>query len=240
MAASNPHVSASNTFRQKNLFGLLAIALFFACFPVSSQIAAPAPDFSSDVLIKGLNTPWAIDFAPDGRIFITERGGHIRVLERGQLRPDPWMTLDVAASGEAGLLGLALDPRFAQNFFVYVAYTYRNASGKMQNRLVRSREDPKTGKGQLDKVLIDNIAAANNHDGGRVKFGPDGKLYWSMGDARGSIRMVPYLRIIPSRIPMSIPTVIEIRKDWPGNPRPDDCTQPNMAPAGFKAAAATK
>ncbi|MBI2531836.1 MAG: PQQ-dependent sugar dehydrogenase [Deltaproteobacteria bacterium] len=181
MAASNPHVSASNTFRQKNLFGLLAIALFFACFPVSSQIAAPAPDFSSDVLIKGLNTPWAIDFAPDGRIFI-----NIRVLERGQLRPDPWMTLDVAASGEAGLLGLALDPRFAQNFFVYVAYTYRNASGKMQNRLVRSREDPKTGKGQLDKVLIDNIAAANNHDGGRVKFGPDGKLYWSMGDAQES------------------------------------------------------
>jgi len=96
------------------------------------------------------------------------------------------MTIDVAASGEAGLLGLALDPQFAQNGFAYVAYTYRTGSGQMQNRLVRLREDQVARKGILDKVLIDGVRGNVNHDGGRVKFGPDGKLYWTMGEAQNT------------------------------------------------------
>src|SRR5215472_9417483 len=54
-------------------------------------------------------------------------------------------------------------------------------NGRLQNRLVRLREEQKSGKGSPDKVLIDNVAGANNHDGGRVKFGPDGKIYWKDG-----------------------------------------------------------
>ncbi len=137
-----------------------------------------------ETIAGGLDTPWALDFAPDGRIFLSERAGRIRVIENGKLHAEPWMTLEVAAVGEAGLLGLAVDPQFARNGYVYVAYSYRNPNSPLRNRLVRLREDAKTNKGVVDKILIDDVRGANNHDGGRVKFGADGKLYWTMGDAQ--------------------------------------------------------
>jgi len=160
---------------------LIVIVLVGIHFTALSNAASP--DFSSETFVRGLDTPWALDFAPDGRIFISERPGRIRIVEQGHLQPEPWMTLEVTAVGEAGLLGLAVDPQFLQNRFLYVAYSYRIGAFSLRNRLVRLREDVK-GKGVLDKVLIGDVAGASNHDGGRVKFGPDGKLYWTVGDAQ--------------------------------------------------------
>jgi len=168
--------------------------------------------------INNLDVPWEMAFAPDGRNFLTERPGRIRIVKDGQLQSEPWMSLDVAAVGEGGLLGLALDPEFAENHYVYVAYTYRSAQDKLQNRLVRLREDLLTGKGVMDKVLLDGAAGNSIHDGGRVKFGPDGKLYWTVGEA-GNPQLAQDLSSLNGKILRINPDgTIPADNPFPGSP----------------------
>ena len=134
------------------------------------------------VLLNNLEIPWSLAFAPDGRLFFTERPGRVRIVQNGQLLATPAYTFaDVRAVGEGGALGMALHPNFTQNRFVYVWYTARRADGAAVNRLVRLRETNNT-LGEA-AVLIDNVPAADNHNGSRLRFGPDGKLYITTGDA---------------------------------------------------------
>jgi aldose sugar dehydrogenase len=133
-------------------------------------------------VVANLEVPWAIGFAPDGRMFVTERPGRVRVIQGGRLLPDPALTLgDVSASGESGLLGMALHPQFTQNHLIYMVYTAQRPDGARVNRLVRYRE---VGNVLAERaVLLDDVGAASIHDGSRVRFGPDGKLFVTMGDA---------------------------------------------------------
>lgn len=132
------------------------------------------------MVASGLQVPWALAFAPDGRLFVTERPGRIRVIVDGQLRPEPVAELPVAAVGEGGLMGLTLDPNFEQNGYLYVMYTYQ-AGSDLRNRISRlTLQGDRAGD---EVVLLDGILGASIHDGGRLKFGPDGKLYATTGDA---------------------------------------------------------
>jgi glucose/arabinose dehydrogenase len=131
--------------------------------------------------VKNLDTPWQLAFTTDGRVFFTERPGRVRVMKNGVL--DTWLDLtNIVENGESGLLGIALDPNFSTNGYVYIAYTYTTPTWKFNNRLVRCKEDPITKKGVEEKILIDSIKGQQNHNGGPIKFGPDGKLYWTVGD----------------------------------------------------------
>jgi glucose/arabinose dehydrogenase len=137
--------------------------------------------FRVETVVAGLEVPWAIVFAPDGRMFFTERPGRVRVFEDGKLRPQPLATIqDVEARSESGLMGLALHPQFAANHLLYLSYAY-DVSGGQRVRVVRFRE---TGNTLTDRTLIiENIPAGQFHAGCRLRFGPDGKLYITTGDA---------------------------------------------------------
>lgn len=125
----------------------------------------------------GLEVPWEIAFLPDGAALVTERPGRVRLLSaEGELRAEPVGRVDVAADGEGGLLGLALDPAFETNRFVYLYYT--TAEGM---RLARHRFSG--GRLAEDAVILQDIQAGSIHDSGRIAFGPDRRLYVLTGDA---------------------------------------------------------
>lgn len=122
--------------------------------------------------------PTQIRFAPDGRIFVTELAtGRVRIVENGVLSPTVFATLPVGTAGEQGLLGLALDPGFAQNGYVYVFHTNPNP---LKQRVVRYTDV--NGVGTDETIIVDDLPVGDRHVGGRIGFGADGMLYVSIGD----------------------------------------------------------
>lgn len=139
--------------------------------------------------VSNVSYPLGLQFAPDGRLFFGEqRLGHVRIAnENGVLQPGPFASLRVPPGRDQGILGLALDPAFSENRWVYVFYSEADDAGRpLRNRLVRFTEQAGLATDQL--VILDNLpindtgAFSGGHNGGRIAFGPDGKLYVSIGE----------------------------------------------------------
>lgn len=143
----------------------------------------PTGDLQLQSALSGLNFPVGLSLAPDGRVFFNERlTGKIRIINpQWQLVPTEFCQISVATNGEQGLLGLTLDPAFAQNHFVYVYYT---ALGATKNRVVRYTES--SGSCTNETPILDDLPVSANHNGGIIQFGPDGKLYVIIGDVQNT------------------------------------------------------
>jgi glucose/arabinose dehydrogenase len=172
------------TLADKNLHALRVLFMVAACALLLAARAAattfPA-NFTETILANGLASPTAMEFAPDGRLFVAEQGGGLRVIKNNVLLPTPFVTLTVDASGERGLLGIAFDPAFASNHFVYVYYTATTPT--IHNRVSRFTANGDVAVAGSEVALLDlETLGAPNHNGGAIHFGPDGKLYVAVGE----------------------------------------------------------
>src|ERR1700750_1679458 len=152
----------------------LLITAIFAVASLHSLRAATLPaGFTESQFGATLNgTPTAMTFSPDGRLFVCLQTGQLRVIKNGALLATPFLSLSVYSSGERGLLGIAFDPNFFTNHYVYVYYT--DPTSPAHNRVSRftAAGDVAAPGSEMVILNLDNLSSATNHNGGALHFGP--------------------------------------------------------------------
>jgi glucose/arabinose dehydrogenase len=167
---------------RSSLFRLFFLFLIIISF-TPSLLAQLPPGFVQVQLADGLD-PTAMTVAPDGRVFISEKSGRIRVWKKGVLLPEPFLSIKVDNYNERGLGGMVLDPDFERNHYVYVFYT---VFGVNFNRISRFIANGDYVLPESETIILDlDRLGGTIHNGGAMAFGPDGKLYIAVGDGANS------------------------------------------------------
>jgi glucose/arabinose dehydrogenase len=165
---------------------ILRFSLVLLSMAAATREATLPAGFTETQVASGLSAPTAFAFAPDGRLFVSQQAGQLRVIKNGSLLPTPFLTVPVDSSGERGLLGIAFDPNFASNQFVYVYYTVNTTPRFNQVSRFTANGDLAMVGSETVILQLDNLSSATNHNGGSLHFGPDGKLYISVGENANS------------------------------------------------------
>ena len=181
----------------------------------SATTPLPSTSASNPVttIATGMTAPWALAFLPDGDLLATERDGTVRIIRKNAGLDDAPLLMidDVKQIGEGGLMGIALHPNYPQKPYVYFQYTYDQGIINTANRVVRYTF--KDDKFSDRRIIVDAIPGASNHDGGRIKFGPDGNLYITTGDSEE-----PSLAQDKNSLAGKILRVTDEGEPSPGNP----------------------
>lgn len=169
-----------------NIFIIVLLMNFTGCGeknspPEQKQVTNKSQGYKIEPFVQNLEVPWSIVFTDANRILVTERPGRLRVIENGKLVDAPLKEFDeVSSRSEEGLMGLCIDPDYAVNKYIYLSYAYKK-NGDMVVKVVRYKDNGTSISD--DKIIIDNLPAEQYHAGCRIKFGPDRKLYITVGDA---------------------------------------------------------
>jgi glucose/arabinose dehydrogenase len=177
----------------RRLLLMMSLSVLAGLLPVlvserSASGAGTLPDgFVQSRVTGGLTDPTTMAFSPDGRLFAAEQGGTLRIVENGRLLETPFLNISgkVDSAGERGLLGVAFDPNFSANKYVYVYYTQEaTATAPAHNRVVRFTASGDRAVSSSEKLILrlNNLSSAANHNGGALNFGKDGKLYVAVGE----------------------------------------------------------
>jgi glucose/arabinose dehydrogenase len=160
------------------------------CGSSSSASNSPLPKLSLTPLASGLSSPLGLEQANDGsgRLFVVEQGGTVRIIQNGSVLPQPFLDISskVITGGEMGLLGVTFHPNFQQSGKLYVNYV-RSSSGQIQSviaeyQLLASNPNQADPASERILLIVNQVGNFNNHKAGQLAFGPDGFLYFGLGD----------------------------------------------------------
>jgi glucose/arabinose dehydrogenase len=169
---------------------------------VAGDGAGAGPEIEVEVVVEGVEIPWGLAWLPNGDMVFTERDkGQLRIVRNGQLQTSAVAEVDIAQitwaeefgdlGSEGGLLGVLLHPDFAENRRFYMYWTAREPDDSLINRLGLFTMSEDFSSAELDRILIDNIPGGIHHAGGRMRIGPDRKLYLGVGAYEAPLAQVP-------------------------------------------------